>query len=570
MLKKTLHKFSALALAAVMLAATGCSGGNGGGSSEKEASISEAASQSEDVSEEETGEPAATGEGTEFEWFLTASALPQAWDMSQPIFKEITEKTGMIPKVTIPAADADTKLNLMISAGTLPDMITLTNADLLYELIDADLVWDFGELMETYVPDSHIFTDFPEDIKKALEYRDGGWYSYPSHMVSDGATDIWGYPEPLKDYYSVIKYDDQFSIFISSEYADQLDIDVKAVNTEDKLFEVMGKFHEAGLKNSSDADVFTVVMPVETLDDVSMRPLQYQFGTLPYDKEGNYRSVYYADEYRHAVEFLNKCFRAGYLDESVLTMDNTTMGTVCNSGRAAIFIGGIAGLNMGHDSEWRTPGPVLSSTGAKSTFPLSAKVSTGWLQTLVSKSSKEPEKLAEFIDYMSSEEGMLLHMYGIEGDDYTWDDEEMLHRTESGNDKVEDSVSGMYGFYAFHHTSFSRSVEYVDLSETSDLRTALGSSDKSFKYDSSLFTIPSGYIEADSEYAFIKNEVITYVNSNLAKIMMAPDDETFNSMYDDFVGSLDDMGLRKYDEFVNISVQEKCKEDGVDLKQEQP
>lgn len=61
-----------------------------------------------------------------FDWFVTASALPETWDMEQPIFKGITDATGCIPQVTIPAADADTKLNLMIANNNLPDLITLT------------------------------------------------------------------------------------------------------------------------------------------------------------------------------------------------------------------------------------------------------------------------------------------------------------------------------------------------------------------------------------------------------------------------------------------------------------
>lgn len=171
---------------------------------------------------------------------------------------------------------------------------------------------------------------------------------------------------------------------------------------------------------------------------------------------------------------------------------------------------------------------------------------------------------------MSSREGMLVHMYGIEGDDYYWDDEGMLHRTELGASKVEDKVSGMFGFYAFHHTSFSRSVEYVDLSNVTDLYTALGSSDKVYKYDSSLLSWPSGYVEAGSDYAFIKNETTTYGQSTLGKLITAKDDETFNAMYDEFIAQLDALGLREYDEYLNIALHNNADAAGVDLTKAQP
>ena len=512
----------------------------------------------------------AAEENVTFDWFVTASALPEIWDLEQPIFKAITDATGCTPSVTVPAEDADTKLNLMITNNNLPDLMTLNNDDLIHEMIEADLVWDLGEFMETYMPDSHIFTDYPEDVKNEVIRRYGGWYFYSSHMMSDDAEKIWGYPEGTEDYYEALKYSDQFSIFINSEYASQLGIDVKSIDTEEKLLDLMKQFDEADLKNDAGADVYTLAYPMVSLSEINMRGLKYQFGTLPYDEEGNYRSEYYAPQYRHAVEFLNKCYREGYLDQNIMTADSTNLNTICNSGRAAILIGGIAALGVGHDDEWETPGPVLSSTGDMPVFPVRGSTGVGWLKTFVSKDCENPEAIARFIDYMSSREGMLVHMYGIEGEDYYWDDQGMLHRTEEGRSKVEDSVSGMFGFYAFHHTSFSRSVEYIDVDNASDLQISLGSSDKVFKYNTSLFDLPAGYVEAGSDYAFIKNEVNNYVDSTLPKLMMAEDEETFNTMFDEFIEELNDMDLPEYDAYVNIAVQEAAEEAGVDLKEAQP
>lgn len=512
----------------------------------------------------------AEGETTELSWFINASALPETWDMSQPIFKTITEKTGVTIAINLPAEDADTKLNLMIASGKLPDMITINNQDLIYEMISNNLVWNLDEFTQKYMADSHIHQDFPQDIKDELIRRNGGWYSYPSHIVTDDAAKIWGYPEPLVEYYTAMKYSDQFSIFVNRAAAEQLQIDVKSIDSEEKLLALMKQFDEAELKNAEGASLYTVIMPSTNLEEMNMRPLKYQFGTMPWDEEGNYRSEYYAPEYRHALEFLNKCFQLGYLEESVMTMDPDTMKTICNSGRAAIYIGGISGLNMGHDDEWLTPGPVMSSTGATPVFPLSSKVGTGWLQTFVSKNTKNPEAVARFIDYMSSREGMLVHMYGIEGEDYYWDEQGMLHRTELGASKVEDKVSGMFGFYSFHHTSFSRSVENVDLSNATDLMTALGTSDKVYKYDSSVLNLPAGYVEAGSDYAFIKNEANTYAQSNLGKIITAKDDATFNQLFDAFIAQMDALGLKEYDAYVNIAVQQNAADIGLDLKTAQP
>ena len=49
---------------------------------------------------------------------------------------------------------------------------------------------DLQELLETYVPDSHLLTSFPEDIKEVLVEKFGGWYTYPSHMTSPEADEL--------------------------------------------------------------------------------------------------------------------------------------------------------------------------------------------------------------------------------------------------------------------------------------------------------------------------------------------------------------------------------------------
>lgn len=72
----------------------------------------------------------------------------------------------------------------MIASGELPDMMSITDADIYKQLVAADKVWDMKTFLETYDPESHLLKDFPEDIKQALTDTYGGWYSYPSHMES--------------------------------------------------------------------------------------------------------------------------------------------------------------------------------------------------------------------------------------------------------------------------------------------------------------------------------------------------------------------------------------------------
>lgn len=235
--------------------------------------------------------------------------------------------------------------------------------------------------------------------------------------------------------------------------------------------------------------------------------------------------------------------------------------------RAACFIGALTTLNSGEEVErsWLSAGTVVSDNGAKPVLGHSSGIYTGWLYTMVAKDTKYPEACAKYVDFMTSKEGMLLHMYGIEGTDYTWDEQGCLHRTDAGAEKIEDSVSGMWGFWAFQNDQFKKSVEYMD---TSFVKPTMiyGSCDNVVIYDSGLFEIPAGYVTPESDESYIRTEADNYIEAMIPELILAKDDDTFNAMYDEFWKQLDDIGLRQYDAFIDIAVQANCEAKGVTLK----
>ncbi len=506
---------------------------------------------------------------TTLEWFIDFSALPSNWNMNEPIFAGITEKTGVQCALNIPAEDAGTKLNLLMVSGKLPDLITISNGDLIAEMIASDMVWDLEELLKTYVPDSHLLTAFPEDIQNALIKRDGGWYSYPSHMNSDDAAKIYGYPnKEIEEYYKNTKYDNTYGIYLYKEYVDKLGIDVEQIKTEKDLMDTLAKIDAAGLTNESGASVYTLMTGgIYTVQYTLNTILANTFGAMTVGEDGNYHSLPYSDEYRDAVSFLNNCAQKGYLSETQLIMDEPTLVSITNSGRCASFIGGLATLRSGAEvqKQWVSVGSIVSDTGTTPVYGHNASVGTGWLSTFVSKKAADPEACARFIDYMASLEGLLLHMYGVEGVDYTYDANGCLRRTETGSGKIEDGVTGMFGFYAFHNTAFGNSVLYKDTSFLSPT-TVYPNSDDVVVYDSSVFEMPSGYVASGSDMAFIKTETDNFIDANIPKLILASDGDAFQKMYDDFLTQLDKLGRDKYDAYMNEQFQKNCENKGIELK----
>ena len=51
----------------------------------------------------------------------------------------------------------------------------------------------------------------------------------------------------------------------------------------------------------------------------------------------------------------------------------------------------------------------------------------GWLFNMVSKDCKYPDRVMKLFDYLTSPEGQLLVRYGVEGESWTWADQEKTH-----------------------------------------------------------------------------------------------------------------------------------------------
>ena len=126
---------------------------------------------------------------------------PPAWDLSEDsITGKITKKTGVQLDTTVPAQDADLRLKILMVNDELPDLISVTDETVLSQLVTSGKVWNLEEFLKKYKPDSHLFKDFPEDLKKEMIRRDRAWYALPSLIYSEDARAYWKQDEFWTNY----------------------------------------------------------------------------------------------------------------------------------------------------------------------------------------------------------------------------------------------------------------------------------------------------------------------------------------------------------------------------------
>ncbi len=528
-------------------------------------------SKEEGVSKENT----TTTKKTDISWFLNVGVVPSTWDESHYVMKTITEATGVTVSATTPADNPDTKLNLMIVSGELPDLITLSNETLIKDMIDSNLVWTLEEFFKTYLPESHLINGgFPEDIKEKLVARDGNWYSLPSHIKSPENREIWGLNPSTEELWLSTDYRENRGVIINRTIMEQLGISEEDLGTESGFLAALEKVKEANL-SVSDASVIPLLANGSGFqggtwksDGGAVGALTLMFGGMPLDGEGNYNSLYYNDQFKHAVSFLNKCAQSGYIDANSFTMDDAANEAACRSGRVFAFIGNTANTGFAFEGDWFSPGVILSGGGETPVLPNNSTVGRGWLQTYVNKNSKNPEAVARFLDYMTSEEGLTTWNYGELDVDYTVSEDGLYVKTEEGTNKSNNAgVTGLGAFWGFANQNFDQ--KFMDPNNDKGIipQCAFGSHKDTYKYDSAaLDELPGGYIEGNQEMLVITTEIKSVAGTELANIILQATDSDFDSRYASFLEQLDKLGVPKLDSYINEVVQENYKTMGYTLK----
>ena len=130
----------------------------------------------------------------ELTWFSDLSWWsPGNWDADPKSGTgEITEKTGVEIRYLIPEDNGDTRLSLMMINGNMPDILSVSDEQMIRHLITSDAVWNLDELLQQYLPDSHLLVDYPKDLKTLLMERDGGWYGLSGDIHSQENQEEYG------------------------------------------------------------------------------------------------------------------------------------------------------------------------------------------------------------------------------------------------------------------------------------------------------------------------------------------------------------------------------------------
>lgn len=481
---------------------------------------------------------------------------PPQWEIKKDsITGKISEKTGVVIDTNVPAQDADKQLSLLLMNGELPDMISVTDNTMISQLVDSGKVWDLEEFFETYLPDSHILRDFPQDVLKMLKERDGGWYAWPSHIDSDDAREQW--PPSAECYADEKEYLWNCGIIWNKKLLDELGISIQQLQTKEQVFHAFSKAKEW---NRMQKDKKIIPLLVDGIDyqEFTLDFLQETFGMLPVGEDGAYRSAVLQPETKEALQFLNQALREGYMSPEQLTWQNLTVKDTLSGGQVLCFIGNIANSDI-NALEWVSSGQIRSDSGKSPVWGKRNTSATGWLNTFLSKSCEHPKELAVWLDYMTSEEGLLLWDCGLQGVDYELDQTGLVRRftQEENPDKNEISVWWPFGNLAWLWSVLAPYEEGSQEDAASKIKVAYAKTEGTKIYDASLIDI-----SLEGEEKKLEETLNAYTRKEISVLLLTGSPEEFEEKYKSLIEALEQKGIRELDKQKNSLYQQKCREVG--------
>lgn len=332
-------------------------------------------------------------------------------EFSDPVAEEITKRTGVKIEIQQPTGNPEEKLALMLSGGDLPDIVLMDRrSDIVNKYIAAGALLPLNDLIDQYGPD---VKEMYGDVLNKSRYEDGKNYYLNNWYGLD--------PDPDRG------INMRLDILKELGYGDKVESGEPFTQTE--FVEVLKKFQEKYPQiDGQNTTPFTI--NGEYMETV-MSTFRGMYGMKTYYEDGDNLYLQVRDpQYLEMVKFINSLYRDNLLDRE-WAVNKTDMfeqklagGTVfaCNGGLPTAA-NGLFATDEGEDTDKQFYMFKVVADGTdpdKTTY--SPRSSLGWDAIGITTTNQHPEETMKFLNFLASEEGQYLLMWGVEGTNWTTQD----------------------------------------------------------------------------------------------------------------------------------------------------
>ena len=412
-----LKALAAVMAASMILTVAGCGGGGssstaGSSTSSKTESSAAESTSGGDESSATTGSsgPDDTTEHYEFDAYYSYQGSVKPWG-EDAASKYMNEKFNITLNYSCPEADADSKLNLMISSDDLPDVIILDRNANWLKLINLGKLVDINTL-------KYEGCSFDEDILESTQKLlsvNGGLYGIPN-WARKGATG------------------GNMSWMVNHDVYEQLGS--PELKTLEDLHQFMLDAKDKGVKTSDDQSIFPWLPRQDDNGFYTVSAIYRSYGhpnlidTYWSQADNDVKLAVYDDNYIAALKIANQWYKEGLFPETTYTDSNDQFVEKLSNGRAAITYYDFSQDDTNH---FRTllqekDGNTYDLLGWElKDFPIYPAAdgvdyvygeeggTVGWNVNCITTKAENPQRIFDLYTWMLTKDGSINMMYGPEG-----------------------------------------------------------------------------------------------------------------------------------------------------------
>lgn len=342
---------------------------------------------------------------------------------STPVMQKITELTGIKLDLRYTPGDSDAVVMAsQMAAGNIPDAIccylnnsTRPEFPILLKAAKEGLFAD----LKPYLADTQVYSRYLEDGYLPADARDN--ITFRDDL--DGAY-IFQLAIPAVDRSTEYIASDKYigGLYIRADIAEAIGFEAFSLETMDQLYDICLKIKDGNFTDDNGNPIYAIGPKYWGGSYDSLINVVGSYGFSPFGSEyglttdGQIVHEAQTNFVYDKINFARKLLAEGLMHPEFFTMDTTRADELYNTKGVAIASDIHNYVDVIYESEdWIPMGSLQDVTGAKVGYTSGKGGYGAWA---VSSEAENPEEILKFFDFLSTYEGKLLCMYGIEGLSY--------------------------------------------------------------------------------------------------------------------------------------------------------
>ena len=446
--------------------------------------------------------------------------------------KALSEQTGIKVEYQHAAAGQDKEaFNLMIADGNLPDIIEwqwiAAYSGGPNKAIEDGVILRLNEIIDEYCPNLKAYLAEHPEIDKEIKTDNGDYYMFPAVNAPEVGT--------------------TFGAYFRKDLLDKLGMDVP--DTIDEWYTVLTAFkNELGVEVPLSGSVNYILKHSSIAHAYGVGGLEFNVN------DGKVVYVPYTENFKTYLMTMNKWYEEGLVDVDLATIKNNQVAAKVAAGTVGASMGYLAGsmqkqlvtgmAESGIPEFSLVAAPVPQVTEGVPAEYAKASSLVAANGAAITPQCKDVEAAARLLDYLYSEQGHLLHNYGVEGVSYEFVNGKPVYTDEILNnpDGLETTYAlGKYqranhnGVGVLDAEGYLQTLKYESIKDALDVWYTEGATEHLLP---SLTLTP----EESSEYSTIMSEVKTHVEEMMVKFVLGT--ESFDN-WDIYIKTLEQYGIER-------------------------